>query len=423
MKKLISILIAFAMMATLAVTSAFAVNQLDGDETTSANPLIEKNLNIAAGVTHPELNFKFDITQLTSTTQFAPYGAALDASEFSTVARALSTKEVTFTETTTAAGDQTNSVALFGANETYTSAGKYAYEVKERANTYTSIYTGDDAKYEDAVVYSDAEYFVTVYVANGDHGLYVKHVTVQKITTNKETGAKTLGEKEPLLPAGSTTGNNGFEFENTYTKKTKNINPKTDLAKTLYVEKTVDGDAGDKNQKFDFSVTVAAPAEDANAEFEAVILDKDTGKYYAASDTDTATAAEVAGAKKYTFASGTEIFKLAHNEQLVFTKIPYGATYTVEETDTDATYTKTVKYTDYAAQTNPVDFTNGKKVENKIMTNNESIGNYAIVKNYRATETPEGILISNLPYIALALVAIGGLVAYVVIRRRNADEA
>ena len=170
-------------------------------------------------------------------------------------------------------------------------------------------------------------------------------------------------------------------------------------------------------------MTIAAPAEDADAVFEAVILDKDTGKYYAAGDTDTATAAEVAGAKKYTFASGTEIFKLAHNEQLVFTKIPFGATYTVEETDTDATYTATVKYTDYAAQTNPVDFTAGKKVEDKIMTNNETIGNYAIVKNSRSTETPEGILISNLPYIALALVAIGGLVAYVVIRRRNADEA
>ena len=39
------------------------------------------------------------------------------------------------------------------------------------------------------------------------------------------------------------------------------------------------------------------------------------------------------------------------------------------------------------------------------------------------TVTSTGILISNLPYIALALVAIGGLVAYVVVRRRNADEA
>ena len=34
-----------------------------------------------------------------------------------------------------------------------------------------------------------------------------------------------------------------------------------------------------------------------------------------------------------------------------------------------------------------------------------------------------GILVSNLPYIALALVAIGGLVAYVVVRRKADDEA
>ena len=37
--------------------------------------------------------------------------------------------------------------------------------------------------------------------------------------------------------------------------------------------------------------------------------------------------------------------------------------------------------------------------------------------------TTEGVLINSIPYIVLALVAIGGMVAYVVVRRRNADEA
>ena len=45
-----------------------------------------------------------------------------------------------------------------------------------------------------------------------------------------------------------------------------------------------------------------------------------------------------------------------------------------------------------------------------------------IVNKYQSTPT-EGVLMANLPYIVLALVAIGGMVAYVVVRRRNADEA
>ena len=37
--------------------------------------------------------------------------------------------------------------------------------------------------------------------------------------------------------------------------------------------------------------------------------------------------------------------------------------------------------------------------------------------------TLEGVLDNSIPYIVLALVAIGGMAAYVIVRRRNADEA
>ena len=45
-----------------------------------------------------------------------------------------------------------------------------------------------------------------------------------------------------------------------------------------------------------------------------------------------------------------------------------------------------------------------------------------ITNTYNET-TQEGVLHNSIPYIVLALVAIGGMVAYVVVRRRNADEA
>ena len=120
-------------------------------------------------------------------------------------------------------------------------------------------------------------------------------------------------------------------------------------------------------------------------------------------------------------ANGIINVDLGDGDYIEFTEIPVGATYSVAETtdeDYAASYKKTVNGTTDENATNYTgaiagDVTAGKdKVE---LTNN-------------CTKTdddvkPEGILISNLPYIALALVAIGGLVAYVVVRRRNADEA
>ena len=58
-------------------------------------------------------------------------------------------------------------------------------------------------------------------------------------------------------------------------------------------------------------------------------------------------------------------------------------------------------------------------------TANDTAGAAMDVTNkYNPSEgSVTGILMSNIPYIVLALVAIGGLCAYVVVRRKNADEA
>ena len=129
-------------------------------------------------------------------------------------------------------------------------------------------------------------------------------------------------------------------------------------------------------------------------------------------DTEGATTATyVVGETEKTVPSGTYTEKLADGKTIYFKSIPVGTkVVAITETDarangTGATYTK--------------DET-GVTVGN-ITDKEHKLGGE--IKNTRNKTELTGILMSNLPYIVLALVAIGGMVAYVVVRRRNADEA
>ena len=74
MKKLISILVAFAMMAMLAVTAAFAADEQPGsdvpagDTQKSADAVIGKYLKVADGVEVPDATFTFTFTPKASDT-------------------------------------------------------------------------------------------------------------------------------------------------------------------------------------------------------------------------------------------------------------------------------------------------------------------------------------------------------------------
>ena len=126
------------------------------------------------------------------------------------------------------------------------------------------------------------------------------------------------------------------------------------------------------------------------------------------------TGEEEVTAKAGTLVPGTPAtVNLKTNERLVFTDLDVGTVINVKEADYSADFNASATLNGAsAAIADGVDAT-ASEAGNKLYVTNES-------KN---DTTPEGILISNLPYIALALVAIGGLVAYVVVRRRNADEA
>ena len=143
------------------------------------------------------------------------------------------------------------------------------------------------------------------------------------------------------------------------------------------------------------NVAVELPAETGAASATYVITDKDGNqKSTGTLDATTTSVANLA---------------LAHNESIYFTSIPVGSKVTATETDPRAeangSYTKT-----YSVDVN------GETLKA------DSHLNTTVTNKYKTVEDT-GVLVSNLPYIVLALVAIGGMVAYVVVRRRNTDEA
>jgi hypothetical protein len=411
MKKLISILVAFAMMAALAVTAAFATVPAEKQATSLETAAITKDFVVPAGVTAPAANFVF---------QFSPKASETDQDTEAATATISFTKVEDNTAGTQVKTLTFDNFFTLGATEVANKAnlphaGTYVYEVAELGeveggSSFTPVSTA--AKADESINYSKANYTVRIYVINDastPSGLKIKSITVQP-----GTGAAADDTKVPAT-INPQTGKSGFEFENVYAKVIK-TDGTTDA---LSIQKLVTGTAGDKQNAFPFTATMTIPAYAVKNAAQTI-----TGKI---GDTEV----------KFEFAANaneaTAEFALADTQKLTFASIPAGTTVDITETlstsniQNQAKYTQTVSNLTALAdddQTAPADTTIAGK-DLKATTGSLDAATAAVVTNNLndADISPEGILISNLPYIALALVAIGGLVAYVVIRRRNADEA
>ena len=433
MKKLISILVAFAMMATLAVSMAFAKDEEPGSGITpspdqkSADARIGKYLKVADGVVVPDVTFTFNFTAKPSDTNAA--GPSIAAPTLTTIG---DTPTLTATTGTTTDG---NSVAgsfliadLFKYKEAgeghaagdliFSAPGEYIYEVEEvnsagtgtsatvEGVTTTTKYTNDNSKKT-----------VRIYVKYDNSTPAKLVIDTITITTTKDSASDKVDPDEDPVTATdpSTLGNT---FQNNYEKKVdidqEHLTPNNAL---LAVSKSVVAPTGyvAPGQTYPFTITLTKAANDTTtgATVDAYII----GKNAEGQTTKTL--------KKVNVNAATT-FDLADGETLAFGALPYGMTYTTEELLENSTVPNFANYTaTITASDTKTDATGKGKNVSAVGTVDEAAQDTVAVTNTLDTKdvTPEGILISNLPYIALALVAIGGLVAYVVIRRRNADEA
>lgn len=267
-------------------------------------------------------------------------------------------------------------------NVTWKEAGQFTYTVTEKAGDIEDM------------VYSKASYLVSIFVKKNEQGGYeVESIQIKQ--TTYDDGLKSDLNKTEYTPGDGTDptkSKNKFEFENDYNKKGGNDNPGggTDITdedkKGFALRKTIEGNNPDPYAEFTFEFKLEKPAgssaKDDQYSFHIV---NNQGQ---------------AGEKKYGYYGNTYSENLKHNERIVFGKVLLGSTVTVDETDAGA-YVGSV-----------ISTFNGTSGTSKTgVIGDRPNGNCAEYKNTK--QTPTGLLIDNLPFLALVLVAGAGIIFFV----------
>lgn len=389
--KVLSAVLALVMCMAMG-TTAFAANST-GSETTPATATIVKELQIPGGTTTPAATFTFTATSATT-----------DAPE-------IASKSVTYTAADTAAdGKLYKTIDLF-ENVTFSHAGEYVYTVKETSGTYTA---GD----KETMTYSAAEYKLTVVVKNGENGPYIAEIAAQQMKDDAgaDIATQTKVDPNPTDPSNPTSG--GVRFVNTYVKGGSIVKPdpenpegpdKTDPTDALMtIAKTVTGDIGDMVTPFKFTVSASNPSlvPAADQTVKARIYNAD-GTY----------------GNDIIIGSNTEV-SLAHGQKLVFLNLYAGATVSFKETDAIAiekyNVSAVVKNGDAAAESCDKETVTSTGITVTPVSENKAS---ATVTNNLESISPTGVIINNLPFIMMIVVAAAGFVAYIAAKRRRSASA
>ena len=441
LNKFFAVLVALAMMATLCVSMAFA-SPADLDESqkevAASNAYMTKYLKIDEGVTIPNATFKFTFTPKASTT-------VLESELGEEFSKEITTAQMAPSRSTEDDGALVKALPLFGeggilTNYVFPHNGEYIFEVEE------TIANADDPAIG-TFGENNQKYILHVYKTSDGTSVTVEDVqeTEDPDTgdTTEEKTKKDAGIDDPSDPDKepgneddktqdeiSQTDVEGFSFVNDYELKDE-YKPAEDGA--FKVSKTTTGAYGDTTQAFPITVEVIFPTEWNG--------DKALDIYVGATS------------KGALNNEGKVTVELKNGETAYFKNLPDGATVKVVEdlTGSDITNAEYYKQTSQSvtkggapvAQASVVDGENNAVAKDKAdattivktkltaadvtynVTNVEAekVNSVAVTNENLYDPGATGILMNNLPYIVLALVAIGGMVAYVVIRRRQSDEA
>lgn len=390
---------AFAL--TLGVGSLnFGMNTKAAD-TNAKKLIIKKVLNLPeSGVKTPAetFTFKFEKHSKNGKTNLAN---AADA-----VFPSLSNQTVTYANADTNDGDSEKAgkqvIKLSGdalAGKTFPDAGQYTYRVTEvTPQTRTTDMN-----------YSQASYLVSIFtktVSNaGRTSIVVDSIQIKKEKEDNGT-ANNSATKTAYNPGTDNNGTgNNFVFNNNYDKKDGNNNPSgEDIAnadkKGFVLQKKIIGDNANLDERFTFKLKVTKPVGSNSSDVNF--------KYYVVS----------AGAKgeEKTGVYGTDGVDviLKHSDRVVFSSVLLGSKVAAEET-VDGGYTQGIG-------TGSV--LNGQNVASTdALKNGMVIGDSGdnVINFTNTQQTPTGILLNNLPFIVLALMAGMGIFFFVKNRREEEE--
>lgn len=380
LNKLVAILVAMAMMLTLGVVSAFAG---EGDETIDpvAGVAITKEMKVPTGTAIPaNSNVKFSFTLVEKNTV-----AVSDAEPIvfpvslngNPVAQEVNGATTRYYFTT---GNIIEQLGI--ANGDY---GVYKFNVTESEyklnnQDYTAVNAED---HKNAAIETTGNYVVKVF--------YSSEGKTAQVYKDGEKIPMDIGEDAESVEANELKYVDSYFEDDDILEEEETGDPEADTK--LFVKKTLDAEA-QKNTPadatFKFQVTLDVP--DIQGANVVAKIHRD------ATDTD-----EDADLSTFIY--------LGANDYLYFEELPIGTIVTATEEDDRAADAATdgKMYVKSGEQTTPYTMTAAQKA--------------ITVQNAYNTTIEEGVLTTNLPYIVLALVAVGGMVAYMIVRRKADDEA
>lgn len=368
LKKFFAGVLAAAMMLTVGATGAFAAGTQPGSKITpnegKAMVTLTKQLTVKNGVAPSGMEFKFEIEPGTA-----------DAAEH-VVAGEVASGFQNPTVTMTPAAGQTYTanpntpytaefsfdlVKLLGKNST--KLGKYAYTITEVDPQLPGITKDNDAlNMVVSVVNADND--------NPDGSNFAYYVALRKGNTTEKAEGK---------------------FNNNYETN------------TLTLAKKVKGNFGDLGETFTFYVTFNKG--DATKDYTDILFDKHGDGITITEKNGGAAATALTYGKDYAVT-------LKHGQDVQFTNIPNGVTYTIAEDTTKADWQYTV-----SLESNPSVALSNATTEGTV----SETATVTFINNHQGTPDM-GVVLDNAPYIAmLAIVAIGG-VALMLNKRRRDEE-
>lgn len=314
---------------------------------------------------------------------------------------------------------------------TYEAVGDYWYKVTEKDNnTAGVIYGTNDSETEDTKSANGAHkrvYYIHVQVTNGEsEGAYIRTVTLHK-TAPDVTSVTTNAAYETWYSNKNTEGQND--------KKVADIQNKY-YAGSLNIKKTVTGNAGDKNELFEVTVTFKNESK-ANMNSDITYKNFYDPNGNLTKDATSLSWTDTVGTSG-TNETKTVSFYVKDGTTVTFNNIPYGVTYTVAETQpSDDKYTHTFAYKNEdvtktfdgvslaadGVTTESTDTSktaaekwNAAKATGSISDDSDTI----TITNNKISVIDIGVMTSDAPYVALLLLI--GIVVVVFIRKKSIIE-
>jgi len=395
---------------------------------------ITKVLRVPVGTAVPTTNFTFNFTPVSvnSDTSLASTMPPIGTSGVVTIPF---TPTTSFTHTETV-GDvdfyYLESAPLLGTIN-WPDTGIYEYTISENAGTYTGT---------DTMTYSDAQYTMRVHVREYKTGdiippgkavgnLYIFAIGVVRIV--EEGGDPGTDKVDPTPGSLSTLYDySQVTFTNTFTKNNGDPDdPDPINNRTLGVSKTTSGHYASSSAYFDFTMTVTKPSLVASATYHAYIIDTNGAIINGSALADnnvTAAGVDINGNSYIAFGSGAQTtFSLKSGQTLAFTNTHVGASYIISEAGS-AGYTPSAIITSNGIAAPAVTAAEGASLAIPVASAAAPLvgeaANSADFTNTNDGMSETGINMNNLPYyllFALALIALGGFVAFKV-RKRSVEN-